>query len=387
MLKIKVMKDTNIIWLVLLLMMIGCKKDVSLENENVIIVNVTKDEYPHKDIILQDFMEIEYVALDSSDDFLCQGHILAVGEKFIVVRNDIQDGDIFLFDRKKGNGIKKINRKGNGNEEYVIAYNAVLDEDNEELFINDVMQNKIIVYDLFGNYKRHFLGSEKARINQIYNFDKEKLICKIEDDNTTTLGKSTFMLISKQNGEVAIETAISYKERKTMKIADGENLLMFYSYPSILYFQDQWIFSEISSDTVFKFSPERDLTPIMIKSPSIQSMIPETFLFPKIFTNQYCFIEKVKKETNFSTTNLIYDRKEKKLYEYVLYNRDYSNAQKINMADIGILNGEVIFYQRIEAYELVNAYNNGNLKGTLKNIAARLNEESNPIIMLVKEKL
>ncbi|WP_301887890.1 hypothetical protein [Bacteroides caecimuris] len=57
------------------------------------------------------------------------------------------------------------------------------------------------------------------------------------------------------------------------------------------------------------------------------------------------------------------------------------------MADIGILNGEVIFYQRIEAYELVNAYNNGNLKGTLKNIAARLNEESNPIIMLVKEKL
>ena len=218
------MKDTNIIWLVLLLMMIGCKKNVSLENENVIIVNVTKDEYPHKDIILQDFMEIEYVALDSSDDFLCQGHILAVGEKFIVVRNDIQDGDIFLFDRKKGNGIKKINRKGNGNEEYVIAYNAVLDEDNEELFINDVMQNKIIVYDLFGNYKRHFLGSEKARINQIYNFDKEKLICKIEDDNTTTLGKSTFMLISKQNGEVAIETAISYKERKTMKIADGENL-------------------------------------------------------------------------------------------------------------------------------------------------------------------
>ena len=119
MLKIKVMKDTNIIWLVLLLMMIGCKKNVSLENENVIIVNVTKDEYPHKDIILQDFMEIEYVALDSSDDFLCQGHILAVGEKFIVVRNDIQDGDIFLFDRKKGNGIKKINRKGNGNEETI----------------------------------------------------------------------------------------------------------------------------------------------------------------------------------------------------------------------------------------------------------------------------
>ena len=113
---------------------------------------------------------------------------------------------------------------------------------------------------------------------------------------------------------------------------------------------------------------------------------PEVFLFPKIFTNRYCFIEKVKKETKFSTVNLVYDRKENELYEYVLYNGDYSNARKINMADIGILNDEVIFYQRIEAYELVDARNNGNLKGVLRNIAVGLNEESNPIIMLVKDK-
>ena len=51
-----------------------------------------------------------------------------------------------------------------------------------------------------------------------------------------------------------------------------------------------------------------------------------------------------------------------------------------------ILNDEVIFYQRIEAYELVDARNNGNLKGVLRNIAVGLNEESNPIIMLVKDK-
>ena len=149
-----------------------------------------------------------------------------MGAKIIAVRNDIQDGDIYLFDRKKGTGIRKINRRGNGNEEYTIAYNVVLDEDNEELFVNDVMQNKIIVYDLSGNYKRHFSRYEKARINQIYNFDKEKLICKIEDDNVT-LGKSTFIVISKQTGEVVIETSISYKERKRLKIADGGNLLTY----------------------------------------------------------------------------------------------------------------------------------------------------------------
>lgn len=83
-----------------------------------------------------------------------------MGAKIIVVRNDIQDGDIYLLIEKR-NWHQKINRKGNGNEEYTIAYNVVLDEDNEELFVNDVMQNKIIVYDLSGNYKRHFSRYEK----------------------------------------------------------------------------------------------------------------------------------------------------------------------------------------------------------------------------------
>lgn len=40
----------------------------------------------------------------------------------------------------------------------------------------------------------------------------------------------------------------------------------------------------------------------------------------------------------------------------------------------------------MEAYKLVEAYNNGELKGELKNIAAELDEESNPVIMIAKDK-
>ena len=82
-------------------MMIGCKKNVSLENGDVIMIDVAKDGYSQKEIILQDFMDVEYIALDSSDDFLCQGQVLAVGAKIIVVRNDIQDGDIYLLIEKR----------------------------------------------------------------------------------------------------------------------------------------------------------------------------------------------------------------------------------------------------------------------------------------------
>ncbi|MDR1201299.1 MAG: hypothetical protein LBL58_06680 [Tannerellaceae bacterium] len=39
-----------------------------------------------------------------------------------------------------------------------------------------------------------------------------------------------------------------------------------------------------------------------------------------------------------------------------------------------------------EAFSLVEAYGKGQLKGKLKEIAATLDEESNPVIMLIKHK-
>ena len=42
--------------------------------------------------------------------------------------------------------------------------------------------------------------------------------------------------------------------------------------------------------------------------------------------------------------------------------------------------------QALQAHELVEAYGKGRLKGKLKEIATTLDEESNPVIMLIKHK-
>ena len=47
---------------------------------------------------------------------------------------------------------------------------------------------------------------------------------------------------------------------------------------------------------------------------------------------------------------------------------------------------EIATWQNLEAYRLVNAYKSGQLKGRLKEIAAGLDEEDNPVIMLIKYK-
>ena len=47
-------------------------------------------------------------------------------------------------------------------------------------------------------------------------------------------------------------------------------------------------------------------------------------------------------------------------------------------------NGDVATYQNLMADQLIEAYADNKLKNPLKEIAAKLNEESNPVVMLVK---
>lgn len=371
--------------MIILPVMAGCGRNSRSNNESDAFITVdVRASYPKKELMLQHFMDVEYIALETSDEFLCQGRVLDIGKDIILVRNDIPDGNIFVFDGK-GKGLRKINRRGNGNEEYIIISGVALDEDNGELFVNDVIARKVAAYDLYGNFKRSFRYNEGIRIDNIYNFDGENLICVAEVD-TETPDKSTFIIISKRDGSRDNEIQIPYKQKKSTSIDGNGNFFIMYPYYPILPFHDGWILSEASSDTVFRFSPDNRMIPFMVRTPSVQSMNPEVFLFPKILTDRYCFMEKVKKENNFPKTDLVYDRQKKALYEYILYNDDYSNKQRVSMVTSETKNGEIAFWQKIESGELVESYRKGELKGKLKDVAAGLDEDSNPVIMLVKDK-
>ena len=74
-------------------------------------------------------MDVEYIALESTDEFLCQGIVQAIGKEIIFVKNVINDGDIFIFDRN-GKGLRKFNRKGQGSEEYIFNLSAFIDDNS-----------------------------------------------------------------------------------------------------------------------------------------------------------------------------------------------------------------------------------------------------------------
>lgn len=388
------MKKTSILLFALLFALAGCSGGKQSAGD-LITVDITKSPSHKKELILQDFMDVEYIPLETNDEFINQGFVQAIGKKNIIIKNWNSDGDIFIYDRL-GKAVRKINHKGQSGEEYSFILGIVLDEDNNEMYINSHYERKMLVYDLEGNFKRSFTYAENTDnsfYTEISNYDKGQLICKSEYSKETG-----FNLISKQDGSITKEIKIPYKEKKVLAqtLEDKENNSMRWvspgAYSTLIPHNDNWILSELSSDTVYTFLPDQNLRPFLVRSPSIQTMNPEEFLIFRLISDRYYFMETIKNAWDFSKgkgfprTFLMYDTQEKDFFKYNVYNGDYSVKKEVYMNAFRIANSENELWCPLEASELVESYKKGRLKGKLKDIAATLNEESNPVIMLIKQK-
>ena len=382
------MKYVSIIFIIVLFVIGGCQQE-NTDLNNFVTIDITKTSSSIKELIIQDFMDVEYVVLETNDGFINQGLIMDIGEEYILVKNRVRDGHIFVYDRE-GRALRKINRKGQAGEEYTYITNISLDEDRKEMFISDHFLRKIIVYDLNGIFKRSFKHKEDVNTigyRDICNFDKDNLICCDE------YGKErAFVLISKQDGSIVKDLKIPFKEKKILMQQTSSLTVLPDKYATIIPYKNDLILLELSTDTVYTISPDNDLRPFLVRSPPVQSMKPELFLIFRLFSDRYYFMETIEnvwdfnKNKGFNKTFFMYDNQEKKCFKYKVYNADYSIKKEIYMVALRPGNHEVAAWCPLEASQLVESYKKGELKGKLKEIAATLNEDSNPVIMLIKYK-
>ena len=362
-------------------------------NDQLITVDVRKNYSNKKELIVQDFLDVEYIVLETNDEFINQGIVQDIGDKFIIVKNRIDDGDIFLYDRA-GKALRKINRKGQGPEEYIKISSIILDENHEEIIVHCGYQQTILVYDLYGKFKRSFKykqNLEEMFYGTIFNYDEDNLICHDEYNK-----EIAFVIISKQDGSTIKEIKIPFKEKKssTHKFFDGQVGVFMGPGPSrsIIPYKNNWILLEISSDTIFTFLEDHSLRPMIVRTPSVQSMNPEVFLMLRVVSDRYIFMETIKNEYDFNTKTgfpsnyLMYDRQEKTLSGYIVFNGDYSTKKELYLIAFTPVSHEIESWHALQAFQLVDDYKKGILKGKLKEIASTLDEEDNPVIMLLKHK-
>jgi hypothetical protein len=397
------MKKTHAILAILLSATAGCGENKQ-STDDLITVDVTAS-YPKKELILQDFMDVEYVPLETTDEFLTSANIRAfAGRDILVVINRRRgNDDILVFDRH-GKGLRKINRYGQSGEEYTNVQDIVLDEDNDEMFVNNTFSSKMLVYDLFGNFKRSFRLRDDLVISHTGNLDRDNLIghdaySYIDNGVLKEEKRNCFLTISKQDGSIK-EIPVPYEEKKSTTVlrrdANGRTADRSIYNRELIPHRDGWILAESSSDTIYSYSPGHAMKPFIVRTPSVQSMDPEVFLYPGILTGRYGFMQTVRKEFNFAAntgfprTDLMYDRQENTLHECVVYNDDFTDKKPLSLVYetfmLALLNSDIACMIKLEAYELVEAYEKGELKGRLKDVAATLDEDSNPVIMLIKHR-
>ena len=200
------MKSIYTILVILLTIMAGCSgnkksgcqkedSDTIAIPDTFITIDVSK-KYPLKELILQDIMDVEYIALESTDEFLCQGIVQAIGKEIILVKNVINDGDIFIFDRN-GKGLRKFNRKGQGSEEYIFNLSAFVDDNSGEIYIDEIIRN-VLVYDFQGNFLKSIPRGDNKWINAT-NYNQDYLIARESPSIRYKIKRITNVLLSFPN--------------------------------------------------------------------------------------------------------------------------------------------------------------------------------------------
>ena len=381
-------------------LLFGCGDGKQKESDGLIRVDVSKS-YPKKELILQDLFDIEYVPLETTDEFITTGNVRAVGEKVIVTKNNGRlDGDIFLFDRTTGKGILHFDHLGQGGEDYTNILEILLDEKQGEIFVNNHYSRKVVVYDLEGNFKRSWKHNSDTFYDQIGCFDEDYLICHDsgweKSANESPEKRDYFMFISKQDGKTT-SIPLLYDRKISQLVWSSEGKAMNYPRNKELFpYLGDWLLMETSSDTIFRIGKGLDLKPFIVRTPSVQEG-REFLLYPGIYSNRYQFMQKVKMEYDFQTregfprTDIAYDKIENKVYEAVVYNDDFLEKMPmklgVNIFILNIFNNEgVSFTETLYAPDLVEALNDGKLRGPLKEIASSLDEEDNPVILIAKYK-
>lgn len=386
------MKKVQLIPIITLIIgLSACNQQTDMTD--LITINV-ETNYPEKELMLQDFADVEYIVLETTDEYINKGIVSGIGQNILAISNGGSDGNLFLYNRKTGKGIRKINRKGQGGEEYNLFTEVILNEELNEMFVVDYSGQKIMVYDLEGNFLRSFKFAKNSYYNNTFDYDSKHLLTYKGYSPHQESENSGHILISKQDGSIVRELNLPYQEIKTpvytgMHEKYGEVTVSPFYYLTACGNHEDWYITRPSSDTLYHFQANGSLHPFIVRTPSVQHMNPEIFLFPFMITDRYVFMQSLEKKVNKSRLSyppiiyLGYDKEEKAIYQCTFYNADYPEK---TIPFYSFPKGEVMMHLSLQASELTEAYQEGKLKGKLKEIASTLNEDSNAVIVLIKHR-
>ena len=370
------------------------------QQNTVIQINMNA-KYPEKEICLQDIAEISYVPLETTDETLfdASGSIAEFsGEGIVGVDSWYHKLCFFTAD---GKAVGVIDRKGQGPEEYLHLDNALVDRECGEVYIVDRTKKTLHVYALDGSFRRTLKFADSSlRLNDLAVYNKEYLISFHDYPIDKGLNRQVTpyrpaVLISKKNGTIL--DSLSYEKNYVASITISRVASGEYRAPRAYHRSGCSLYlSDIGSDTIYEIDTEHHtLKPVLTRRPSIlQDTDGKFFLHLRGMTSRYAILHRQAKTItmgpNFQLKDedshfLLLDRKTGDICRPRFTNREWESSETMPMIEV-VAGTPNCGYMKIEAFQLIEALEAGQLSGKLKTIAQGLKEDDNPVLMLVKFK-
>ncbi len=390
--------------IVLAALLFACNSSETSKETELPVVDVNK-EYPEKEINFQDVFDVEYIPLETRDDVLLEDWVgIDYESKDTIIITNRKQGDIFIFDGK-GKFLSKFNKKGQSGEEYTYLGQVVYTPGSKEIFIFDKWgKKKVFVYDLKGTFKRSFDISKKYAWENVTDYNDSLFICydvkyfdfvdRSEDDKKDEKEENPknfypYIFISKTDGHYVSSVDLEIKEKMNIVVAqkfEGGGFAIYYdSEKSFLKLKNDWLIASFSLDTFYLYTPDKQLVPFLAKQPAIQSMPKDkkVWLGIKAVTPNYLFVQKAHKtgktkgkfDEVIKQTSLCIDRKTNEVYKYKFVYKDYKNQDGYRYKSYAITPDK-----------LLDALEEGNLAGKLKELAEKIDADDNQVFVRVSVK-
>lgn len=380
------------------------KEDASTEQtqkakkeQGLVTLDVTKD-YPEKKIVLQDLADVKYIPLETKKNALlpnsagCLGY---VSDSLIVARTS--DNEIVLFNGD-GSVRSSFRHVGQGSKEYQYIIGMAVDPKAQEIFIVDyLLKYRMQVYSFTGQYKRTLPIPYKMILNSLQDFSADCLLaCDMDVNQGISNRAKPYMLLSKKTGEIVKELDIHFTKRMSNRMSKpfGENqtISAALGYDPIVRCEDSYVIGDLSADTIYTYTPQGVLSPMLVRTPPVLSMETPKVLLPDYRAGSYFFFYLVDFEFDFETRTgfpdkyMVYDYAAGKTYVCKLVNRD-CEEQEIQLGDGGVTNKawNTAFYT-IPSSMLIEQSEAGKVHGLLKEIAAGRTDDDNPVLVIVRFK-
>lgn len=380
------------------------KEDASTEQtqkakkkQGLVTLDVTKD-YPEKKIVLQDLADVKYIPLETKKNALLTNSTAMLGyvsDSLIVARTS--DNEIVLFNGD-GSVRSSFRHVGQGSKEYQYIIGMAVDPKAQEIFIVDyLLKYRMQVYSFTGQYKRTLPIPYKMILNSLQDFSADCLLaCDMDVNQGISNRAKPYMLLSKKTGEIVKELDIHFTKRMSNRMSKpfGENqtISAALGYDPIVRCEDSYVIGDLSADTIYTYTPQGVLSPMLVRTLPVLSMETPKVLLPDYRAGSYFFFYLVDFEFDFETRTgfpdkyMVYDYAAGKTYVCKLVNRD-CEEQEIQLGDGGVTNKawNTACYT-IPSSMLIEQSEAGKVHGPLKEIAAGRTDDDNPVLAIVRFK-